>query len=476
MKGKHDKSIFETTNSSVVEHFRQKIKFFIQNLIPSCYVTIYSRPLEEFEDVFNYEVNSKILICENKSRVSCSLTCPDEFVIYLESFSKQYIFLFRIKRNNIPYSRNEKKLLYILPHAIANINVLKMSNNITQSIMMDLSFGYFVLANIMCIHKKKNKDLDSMINFLNVLQTLTFQRYESKKCTSGFIYINNLETFLREFDKKKYTYTPFDNLIKVDNYFFEKPASYRYVDGKNNFYIVTDGLECSQNKGLYVLGIFSINNPEAYNILDRCYGKHALEIVHNRSIHWVVYVGFNNDIFLFVKDQATIKWEKNIWHSRDKALIENLFNTEDFNRIFARMLSKTIIALSELRMGSLILIKRKKDIAPEITGRIDDSIVGQELYDSITKKSNETLETLSKNNKIIGILSSDGLTVFDKEGVIKSCGDIINLNKKVKSSNVTGGGRTQAALIASHYGFTIKISEDGPISFFKKGRKIIEFK
>lgn len=78
---------------------------------------------------------------------------------------------------------------------------------------------------------------------------------------------------------------------------------------------------------------------------------------------------------------------------------------------------------------------------------------------------------LIKSNRILGLLSSDGLTVFNKNGDVIDCGSIIDLSGG--NGQVTGGGRTQAASIASNYGISIKISEDGPISVFEKGSCIL---
>ena len=72
------------------------------------------------------------------------------------------------------------------------------------------------------------------------------------------------------------------------------------------------------------------------------------------------------------------------------------------------------------------------------------------------------------------VLITDGLTTVAKSGRVLECGQIIRVKENLSAHwQRAGGGRTQAALAASRYGLVIKISEDGPISFFEDGREQI---
>jgi len=55
---------------------------------------------------------------------------------------------------------------------------------------------------------------------------------------------------------------------------------------------------------------------------------------------------------------------------------------------------------------------------------------------------------------------------------VLNCGEIVHMGE-ADPLRQAGGGRTQAAIAASRYGLVIKISEDGPISFYKDGREQI---
>jgi hypothetical protein len=81
---------------------------------------------------------------------------------------------------------------------------------------------------------------------------------------------------------------------------------------------------------------------------------------------------------------------------------------------------------------------------------------------------------LMNSNEALGILTSDGLTTLDTSATILGAGEIIDLSGPGAGA-VTGGGRTHAAVAASRFGLSIKISEDGPISVYADGRELLRF-
>ena len=85
----------------------------------------------------------------------------------------------------------------------------------------------------------------------------------------------------------------------------------------------------------------------------------------------------------------------------------------------------------------------------------------------------KTISNLKHSGELINILSSDGMTLFNKEGELIDTGIIINTC--TTPGLVTGGGRTTAATAASLFGKVIKVSEDGPIELYESGKCIYRF-
>jgi len=70
------------------------------------------------------------------------------------------------------------------------------------------------------------------------------------------------------------------------------------------------------------------------------------------------------------------------------------------------------------------------------------------------------------------LASLDGGTVVDKAGRLLSYGAILK-TKKLAGSRGTEGSRTKAAIAASHYGVAVKISADGDITIYDRGKKVL---
>lgn len=436
-------------------HYTKCVTDFIKDLIPNCTIN-YEKIKGDLPSVFS---SPKCIVCNNGKKVSFEIE-EKRFMVYLQSISGEYTHKITVSRTNMQFSKIELRMLILIPKAIRSTNIMSKEEKIYQSqiIEAECAFEYFVISQTM--RGTNQSRWGAPIHYLRLLQELTYQKYETNNCTSGFVCVKNTDQFLCDMKKTgKYLFIKFEKSIKISNQFFDKPASYRYVDGRNSFYL------CTRNEN--VEGIICFNNPQEYSIIERCAGRHIEELLSLNCCKWISYVGYSQDVVLYARRYSQIKWEKNKWHLREKEQIEKILIERMLcDNDFAHSITKVIFTLSELHMGSLILITQDK--VPNIKGKIDNTLLGEALYQTI---KNMGYKELIKTNRILGLLSSDGLTVFNKDGDVMDCGSIIDLAGG--NGHVTGGGRTQAASIASNYGISIKISEDGPISVFEKGSCIM---
>ena len=133
----------------------------------------------------------------------------------------------------------------------------------------------------------------------------------------------------------------------------------------------------------------------------------------------------------------------------------------------------TAYALSKSRHGTVILIYGdiKKRLATLKKGSVGgDDPVCRTLIDRAKGKK---VAELKKSGTLFRILSSDGLTVFNRNGRLLETGFIIDTSHVREI--VTGGGRTTAASAASFFGKVIKVSQDGHIELYEEGRMIYRF-
>jgi hypothetical protein len=115
----------------------------------------------------------------------------------------------------------------------------------------------------------------------------------------------------------------------------------------------------------------------------------------------------------------------------------------------------------------LILIPYDDTKLPATVGQIDTSPLASLLNAQLEQA---TVSSIFKANAGVQVLASDGITIISVGGKLMTCGRIIDLSGVAGG---VGGGRTQAATAASHFGLAIKVSADGPISAFRDGKKIL---
>lgn len=151
------------------------------------------------------------------------------------------------------------------------------------------------------------------------------------------------------------------------------------------------------------------------------------------------------------------------------------------NEELAKLVLQVALDLAESRRGGLFAIL---DDAASVGSLVSpaDLLVHEELevpgaQGADSKRSlyyllNGKRATDLKPAVLRTLAAVDGGIVLDREGRLLAFGAILrhhNESEAAPDRVAQGGGRSVAALTASHYGRALKISEDGMISFFEKG-------
>jgi hypothetical protein len=430
------------------------IEIAIANLITGSFIHSTLMPKSEFSSRYKSIPYSSKQGCFNLDKKS---------IIFFPNDEKNFVVI-EVSRKNIPLVTGEKELLKIIP-GITQHFAQPLKSEFAQLVLrltLRVSIEDLIVARY--IRKENDSKFWTPALILLILKDLTFKRYEGDKCTSGFIFCREASYFSEIYDKNIYLFEPFEKAIELDNSFFNSIASYRYVDGKNCYYLIDNWRR--------IYGIIRIKTPSKFSLIERTNNIQFNSFLETKTYgkKWVAYVG-NNDSLIVVNTPTTyFKWTQNHWKFRDINIIETLLKEHIDNSNFLDDIIKIVITLSELRKGSVILIKRDMQKEIPVIGKIDNARVGELVRTSFTRKH---LKNLIDQNNAIGILSSDGLTTFSADGNLISCGDIIDIQGAVGNIN-QGGGRTKAAIASSYYGISIKVSEDGPISIFKDGEMIVE--
>jgi DNA integrity scanning protein DisA with diadenylate cyclase activity len=186
---------------------------------------------------------------------------------------------------------------------------------------------------------------------------------------------------------------------------------------------------------------------------------------------WVVCSSRAHEVEAIARSGRHLRWNKSHWHFVDRSFLLDFLTSHGIAEVIAEAIVKVAFALSEMHVGTVLLIPESDDSLPRVAGHIDSSPLALALVMSLAGRK---LPDLLADNSIIGVLGSDGLTIIRRDGVIASAGQIIDLQAE-RPSDSSGGGRTQAALAASRHGVVIKVSQDGPVSLFSGGQEVLKY-
>ena len=214
-------------------------------------------------------------------------------------------------------------------------------------------------------------------------------------------------------------------------------------------YLVNNSLK---TKSMYINGNYSESFLDSYSLRNTLLGADILFRV----------TGLNQ---VSIIDSSGIEFcnIENNWKFRDYNSIIKIveeFSGIDHNAVDA--LISNIVYCSHNKISSIIWLPQD-DSDQTLNAVLAKNYRALILSLRCTRNSKE----LSYKHLVKRIISSDGVTIINHLGRIKSHGAIVNLNKVVSKGQV-GTGESASKLLAQN-GVAIKISQDGNIKVFYLG-------
>lgn len=371
-------------------------------------------------------------------------------------------YVFKLSRSLVKFSSRERRMVAFIPDVLEHI---LPSSGLPEAQQMRRLSGRLVLGSAIVgkfLHNKKGKGFWQPSFLISQLQELSSQNYEGANATSGFIVVPKPNILENDEIKENYQINYFTNGVFLREGFFDDPISYRYVDGRNAFYLI--------NRQSLVFGIARIKKPLDWSLSNRVFGNHLKVILNQASTShaWAATVGNKRDIQIFTREGPEIRWNQSFWQFVHLNILLKIFEDSGIESQTCERLVRLVFCLSVMRTGSLILIPNSSH-RPKYISAIDSSEVQAKIFATI--RGMEVSEFIDGAG-LFGLFGSDGLIVISKDGVIEDAGKIVALEEL--PDKISGGGRTQAAIACSRYGLAIKVSEDGPISFFKDTRLLLK--
>jgi len=368
---------------------------------------------------------------------------------------------FVLQRDGLPFTETEKKIADELTEVFQIFfSNRKKGDEIVYfrtallSSFLDVSLSRYLRFN-------HHRAFWSTQKLLQILKDLSFQKYEGKPVTSGFIvYRNRFEEFNVACSMSDCLRHDFNPGIAISANFFKSPLTYRLVNGQGTFY--------SCNINMQVTGMIKFMNYGNRDAVERLSHRDTRSLLNKSGAGaFAVAVTHASELEVMTNPDNIFVWRKGSWCLFDPEIFRS-FLSGHLEAKELESLIMTLYSLSKLRLGSIILIADECVLESgdlqKGTASGKDSL--SQLIISFFKY--KTISSLKHSGELISILSSDGLTLFNKDGELIDAGIIINTCRT--PGLVTGGGRTTAATAASFFGKVIMVSEDGPIELYENGK------
>ncbi len=390
----------------------------------------------------------------------------------LESGLKQVIsiegrhYLFSAARDGLPFTVAETQFCIELLTAFSGLySGFKLEGYAAHfrtallASIMDITVARFLRGD-------RSKGFWPIQQLIQLLKSLSYQRYEGKPATTGFLVHRTTEPALKKTIKdrghKLIQMQPHQN---VSSNFLDNPLAYRFIDGNNLFFIA--------NIQMQVVGILRTGGIAAHTDIERLTQRELFSMVR-RSGNGAFAITVNevSEIEVLISPAKLLIRRKGVWAIFDPDIFRS-FLADSIDSSAVDDLLWTLYAVSKQRHGTVILIHAgtPRHLATLKKGSVGgDDPVGRLL---ISQVKGQTIAELKQSGILLRILSSDGMTVLDNNGKLMDAGFIIDTSHAREM--VTGGGRTTAAIAASFFGKVIKVSQDGPIELYKDGRLIYRF-
>ncbi len=236
------------------------------------------------------------------------------------------------------------------------------------------------------------------------------------------------------------------------------------VDGKGLLVEIVDVAEWAKPYAKYELPLPSAARFEAHTRSTLCGGHVCLVLTPN------------GEMKIFAEGSEVFRFLDGRWRLTDSAERYAIYE-QAVGKLLAERLFRTALNLAEDRRGGLFVVLHDGADAMKLIRP------GDLLDERGTAKTGGKgqFHYLLRGARVLDLPPSvlesvariDGAIVLDRDSRVLTFGAILVASGD--DAQAVEGGRTTAALAASHYGDVLKVSEDGMVSYYRDGKCCWEF-
>jgi len=307
---------------------------------------------------------------------------------------------------------------------------------------------------------------DVVANAIEVMRESSLLTYENRRIASGVILMGSGEDPYHAATALPLGALPYTNLL------VSIKSLHRLCDGLHTAFLV-------DREGMLVDLVDMQGFARAHRKMPLPAPSTARYHAHSMATlqggHICLVLTPNGEIKIFAGGVQVFSFLEGRWHLSDIPEKYREFQRAVGNLALAERLFTVALNLAEHRRGGLFVILDDREAARTLVAP-QDLLENEETAET----SKAQIHYLLRHKSVLGIESSvlesvarvDGGIVMDREGNLLAFGAILRNSGEYPTAQ--DGGRTTAAVHASHFGPVLKISEDGLISLYGDGARAWE--
>jgi hypothetical protein len=313
-------------------------------------------------------------------------------------------------------------------------------------------------------------DRDVVADAIEVLRQSSLLTYENRRISTGVILIGSEADPYHTIPELPLGALPYTSAVVSIKSF------HRLCDGLHTVFLVDrkgmllDLVDIDQFSGMCTGAVLPAPSAARYR-------AHCLATL--RGGHICLVLTPNGEIKVFARGAEIFQFLEGRWRLTDVAEKYHQFRRAVGDARLAERLFTVALNLAESRRGGLFVVLNH---AGHALGPAEHLLATGDLLDATdpgasTKSQVHYLLRRKRAlelepNVLKSIAQVDGGIVMDREGRLLAFGAILRTGGEPMAA--LDGGRTTAALHASHFGLALKISEDGFVSFYRSGSCVWE--
>ena len=354
--------------------------------------------------------------------------------------------------------------------AIMNPQIIAERGDLFRAAIEDRYVGAFLDPRPYTIESREAR-ADRIASIIEVLRVAALSSYENRPISTGVLLLNSADDPFRPGRPSAVTAPPYaESLTGIKTF-------YRLADGVRTVFLANAEGRLLDIIDIERWGGQAWEHRQLQIACARAYQPHARATAQHG--HVCVVLTPSREIKVFAEGAEVFAFRGAAWHLLDLQAKFRLWTEAVGNDALAMRLFQTALDLADSRDGALFVVAREPSSVDALVApadRLDIPLSTPPAPDAAPTRRDllhllEGRSATELDASVLAALASlDGAIVVDRTGRLLAAGAILRHPHVNSEHGIVEGARTTAAMAASSVGPVLKVSEDGVITFYDRGR------